>query len=556
MPDALHGPGIVSRIRQFVSAQGLSLVMMSRLIGAMSRCRRASGGVFAAAGSVGGASCLLAAALALCLPAGRAGAATVPREVYLVQNSGWMEPFYLDPHSPFMPLLHAFIAASALPGAVVTIASFNQAGQLGDLPSPLPLFSGALTEAALNETLARIGLPRRSDGKYTDADYNGALSDAISKLLSRDPGVIWMVTNNKNSRSNDQHVVENTNRFSTLLAGSDAISSIVAYPIRLPAQGPTFSEKGLVIYGIAYGADAASWLDQATKGAAMQQLLVAKPVRLKPLERDPVTLTLTGTGSGGLHFGSADRGIVVDGLAGGAASSIDIPGRLTSSYYPQVIEQAHLRAEWVSESGGPMVSAVITPDAIGGMGPDETLDGVHVVLNVAPVARAPGLAGLLEGRRQVHGLLRLQLTDVRLGLQQGFVDKMHDLFDTNADAVAKQMGGGRQATLPSALPAVFLGHEAVAAAATDIAVTFGVVFSPWPLVLLVAGAALVLLVLLVLLGLLLACLRERTYSVPVGPDTMSVSVRPFRSTTLRSRGGTRVTVTGRLMGRPKVVTIV
>ena len=525
---------------------------MSRLIGAMSRCRSASGSVFGAVASVSRATCLLAAAFVLCLPAAGAGAATAPREVYLIQNSGWMEPFYLDPHSPFTPLLHAFITASALPDAQVTIASFNQAGQLGNLPSPLPLFSGALTEAALNETLPKIGLPRRSDGKYTDADYNGALSDAISKLLSRDPGVIWMVTNNKNSRSNDQHVVENTNRFSTLLAGSDAISSIVAYPIRLPAQGPTFSEKGLVIYGIAYGADAASWLEQATKGAAMQQLLVAKPVRLKPLERDPVALTLTGAGSGGLHLRSAGGGILVDGLAGGTTGSIDIPGRLTSSYYPQVIEQAHLRAEWVGKPGDPAVSATITPEAISGMGPDETLDGVHVVLSVAPVVRAPGLAGLLEGSRQVHGLLRLQLTDVRLGLQQGFVDKMRDLFDTNAEAVGKQMGGGGQATLPSALPAVFLGHQAVAAAATDIAVTFGVTFSPWPLVLLVAGAALAV---LLLLGLLLACVRERTREVQVGADTIRVPVRAFRSTTVRSPGGTRATVTGRLMGPPKVVTI-
>lgn len=495
---------------------------------------------------------LLAAALALCSLAGRAGAAPAPREVYLIQNSGWMEPFYLDPHSPFVPVLHAFIANSALPNAQVTIASFNQAGQLGDLPSPLPLFTGLLTDAALNETLAKIGLPRRSDGKYTDADYNGALSDAISKLLSRDPGVIWMVTNNKNSRSNDQHVIENTNRFSAMLAGSDAISSIVAYPIRLPAQGPTFSEKGIVIYGIAYGADAAAWLEQATKSPAMQRLLVARPVRLKPLGQDPVTLTLTGAGSGGLHLRSADSGIVVDGLAGGAANGIDIPGRLTSSYYPQVIEQAHLRAEWIGEPGGPAVSATITPETINGMGPDEALDGVHVVLNVAPVTRAPGLTGLLEGERQVHGLLRLQLTDVRLGLQQSYVDKMRDLFDTNAEAVAKQMGGGRQVTLPIALPAVFLGHEAVAAAATDVAVTFGVTFSPWPLVLLIVGTALAV---LVLLGLLLACRRERTYSVPVGPDMMSVAVRPFQSTTLRSRGGTRVTVTGRLMRQPKVVTI-
>ncbi len=499
---------------------------------------------------------LLAGAVVVMLLMAGAEAQTAPREVYLIQNSGWMEPFYLDPHSPFVPLLHAFINASALPHARVTIASFNQAGQLGDLPSPLPLFSGALTEAALGETIGKIGLPRRADGKYTDADYNGALSDTIAKLLSRDPGVIWMVTNNKNSRSNDQHVVENTSRFSSMLTSSDFISSIVAYPLRLPAQGPTFSEKGLVIYGIAYGAEAAAWLQQATGSAAMQRLLVAKPVRLKPLAENPLALTLAGAGSNGIHLAragaGAETGIVIDGLPGGSENSIDIPARLTSSYYPQVIDQAHLQAEWIPADGGQAIAATIAPGTISGMGPDETLDGVHIKLVVPAVPRAPGLAGLLQGGARRHGLLRLQLTDVHLGLQQAFVDKMRDLFDTNAEAVSKQMGSGRQDQLPAALPAVFLGHEAVAAAATDVPVSLGIVFSAWPLVLLIAAIVLALLLAGVLL---LACLRERSYKILVGTETMTVLLRPFRSMTLRSRSGTRVTVTGRLVGQPKVVTI-
>ncbi len=482
-------------------------------------------------------------------------AVPAPREVYLVQDSGWMEPFYLDPVSKFRPALRAFIQASALPGARVTIASFNQAGQLPGRASPLPLFSGSLTPAALDIALGKLDLPRRADGKYTDADYNGALSDTITGLLDRKPGVIWMVTNNKNSRSNDQHVVENTSRFSTLLSSSDFISRIVSYPLRMPAHGPTFSENGLVLYGIAYGAEAAGWLQQAVDSPAMRQLLVDRPVRLKPLTQDPLILTLSGGGGAGgggagIHLSRSGRAIVIDGLSGGRAAAIDIPARLTSTYYPQVIEQARLEAGW--SGGGPAVGVAISPQTITGMGPDGTLDGVHIRMKVPAIPRPPGLSGLLQGERRVGGVLRLRLDDLHLTLQPAFLDKMRGLFGSDAEAVGNGVMrlGSRQSELSSVLPAVFLGQQAVAAATTEVPVILVVAFSPWPLILLVVAAVLAI---LLLAGLLLASGRERSYSIPVGTETMTVSLRPFRSTTLRSRSGVRVAVTGRLFRTPRVV---
>ena len=488
-------------------------------------------------------------ALSACTAHAQIAADATPREVYLIQNSGWMEPFYRDPGAPFLPLLRAFIQASTLPDANITIASFNQAGQLPDRPSPLPLYAGKLTANGLTAALAKLDLPRRADGLYTDADYNGALSDTIPNLLARAPGVIWMVTNNKNSRSNDQHVIENTTRFSTLLTASGFITEVVAYPLRLPARGPTFSEKGLVVYGIAYGQQAAAWLDRATQSAAMRRLLPAKPVRLKPLSLDPVTLTLTGAGEGAVRLSRQGNAIVIDGLHGDAAS-IDIPARLTSNYYPQVIDQAHLQAAWIAGSGSEGVAASITPDTIAAMGPDETLEHVHVQLSIRAVPRPPGLAGLLQGTAQLHGKLRLQLTGVQLALQPAFVAKMRDMFGNDSEAASNQVTGGqRPDALPAALPSVFLGDEAVTQAATDVPVTMNVAFSPLPLILTLAGAAAAV---LAAGGALLACTRERTYSVPVGQETMRVAVRPFRSTTVRSRAGTRVVVTGRLLGAPKI----
>ncbi len=541
--------GTAENVVMHLRLGGLSSRVMSRLKGRMSRPLSAARRPF-------GAALLLAfATLGFAALSSRSRAAqAAPQEAYLIQNSGWMEPFYLDRRSPFLPLLRAFIGASVLPGARVTIASFNQAGQLGDTPSPLPLYVGPPDGHAMGMALGKLTLPRRADGLYTDADYNGALSDTIPRLLGGAPGVIWMVTNNKNSRSNDQHVVQNTSRFSALLTNSGFISQIVAYPVRLPAQGPTFSERGLVIYGIAYGDQAASWLQQVTGSQAMRRLFVDRPVRLKPLTLDPLTLTLTQSADHGVRLTRAGGAIVIDGLPGASETQVEIPARLTSNYYPQVIDRASLRADWVPEGSGPAIPAGITPQTISAMGPEEALDGVRVHLDVPSIPRAPGLAGLLQGGRQVRGELRLQLTDVHLVLQQAFLDKMRDLFGADAEAAGRQVSGGeRQSQLPAALPAVFLGHEAVAAASTSVPVFINVVFSPWPLVLLLGGVALALLAAALLL---LACTRERMYDVAVGAETMKVPLRPFRSTTLRSRAGTRVAVTGRLFGQPRVVTIV
>jgi hypothetical protein len=464
-----------------------------------------------------------------------------------------MEPFYRDPGAPFLPLLRAFVEASALPDAAITIASFNQEGQLADRHSPLPLYTGRLTAEGLSGALEKLDLPRRADGLYTDADYNGALSDTIPNLLGRSSGVIWMVTNNKNSRSNDQHVIENTTRFSTLLTASDFITQVVAYPIRLPARGPTFSEKGLVIYGIAYGQPAADWLSRATQSAAMRRLLPAKPVRLKPLSLDPVTLTMAGTNEGALRLSRQGGTIIVDGLPGATPSLIDIPGRLSSNYYPQVIDRAHLQAEWIPSDGASALKASITPDVIEAMGPNETLENVHIRLNLPAVERAPGVAGLFQGKSQLHGLLRLELTGVHLTLQQAFITKMRDMFGSDADAASDQVTGGQHPdALPPALPAVFLGDEAVTQAATNVPVTINVSFSAIPLIL-ALGAA--LLALLAAAGLLVAGTRESTYTIPMGQETMRVAVRPFRSKTIKSRTGTQAVVTGRFLRQPKVVTL-
>ncbi|MCQ8240368.1 hypothetical protein [Rhizosaccharibacter radicis] len=469
-------------------------------------------------------------------------------EVFLIQNSGWMEPFFTDPSAPFRPLLRAFIEAAHRPDAPVTIASFNQEGQLGDRPSPFPLFHGALGPAALDDALARLDLPRRADGAYTDADYNGALSGAIGQLLHQQPGIIWMVTNNKNSRSNDQNVVANTSRFSALLTDSPFITRIVAYPVRMPSQGKAFAENGLVLYGIAYGAPAAAALSEATDAPAMRRLFNDPPVRLKPLTRDPLSLVLRPDRQGTTSVRERNGVLVLEDVPAGRATPIRLPGSLSSAYYPQVIASARLQAEW---QGDIPVQVSVSPDRIADVAPGAALPDVRLVLTVPPIRRPPGLAGLTASGRRISGTLRIALTDERLVLQPAFVDKMRALFGSDAGAVGRGVMhlSGADAQLPASLPAVFLQHRAVSGATTLVPVLIVVRFSPWPLLGLIAVGVLLA---LTIAALILLAGRSRLHQVRIGDEVISVLARPFRTQLVRTPRGQRARVVGRLIGAPRV----
>ena len=80
----------------------------------------------------------LAARLAI-LAAGLPGTAYAIPQVVLVQNSGWMEPFYTDPKSAFKPLVTELVSSVVQPGDALVLAAFNQS--LPGAPSPRGLLS-------------------------------------------------------------------------------------------------------------------------------------------------------------------------------------------------------------------------------------------------------------------------------------------------------------------------------------------------------------------------------------------------------------------------------
>ncbi len=484
---------------------------------------------------------LLAAACCRC-PQARAacpGAQDGVPSVYLVQNSGWMEPFYTDPHSAFRQLVTALIEATAGGGAA-TVADFNQNGQLPGRSSPHVYYCGTADPAQVARAVDAIDLPRMVGGRLTDADFDGALVRAINTILDGQSGIIWIVTNNKNSPSNSQQINDNTRAFAARLSNTAALPAIVAYPIRMRVQGRQYTENGLIIYGIAYGAPAASRLGDLVRGAALGQLFPDPAVRLKPLAQAPLVFTPVSTPSSSLTVGVAPDGtLVFDGVPGGRPSVLQVDGTLASEYYPQVIDEARVQVAWQDlqvQGASPLdtLRGGVEPAVLHRLAPRDVLQGVHLHIDVPAIPRQAGLAGLLQKDVTVTGALAISLSDMRLVLPDQFRDKMAQI------AALDQ------------LPAVFFDYKTVSAAETIVPVRMVVRFSAAPLITGLAGLA-ACLTALAAMALLLR--REREQVAILAGQSRRVRLRAFETRPMSLPDGRRFRVRGSLTGPARVTEI-
>ena len=107
--------------------------------------------------------------LCLALLASPGAYAAAPlRQVILVQNSGWMEPFYADPQSAFKPLVTQLGNAVAGSNEVV-VGLFNQADSLH--PSPEWIYRGPGSHPGLGLCLDSAQLASKHSGAYAYSDF-------------------------------------------------------------------------------------------------------------------------------------------------------------------------------------------------------------------------------------------------------------------------------------------------------------------------------------------------------------------------------------------------
>ncbi|MGZ8290498.1 MAG: hypothetical protein ACXW2U_10565 [Telluria sp.] len=369
-----------------------------------------------------------AALLGACLPA------QAVSHVFLVQNSGWMEPFYADPASQFKPLVTELAAAVTQPGDLMVLASFNQG--LPGAPSPKALLSLKVADGAVRgqvrNALANLE-PARKPGSsaLADTDLGEALQAAIDTALGGKPGLVWLVTNNRNSPHNDQATALRNREFYQLIHQGGAIAGVLAYPLRMPVQGTHFRASGLMVYVFAVGQQGARELDGLLASGRIARVITEPPARLKPLDRATVRLVPRKVENApGVSFSMAPSGMLRADVAPDAKTpAAKIGWNLENTMYPYTIARATLAAR--SVLGGEDRPIRLADTAIRNLAPGKS-EPLSSVMQL-PVAQLPGKWSMDAIRSAgsayvLPGKIELQLSGQRLELSNAFRERMAALF--------------------------------------------------------------------------------------------------------------------------------
>jgi hypothetical protein len=354
-------------------------------------------------------------------------------QVVLVQNSGWMEPFYADPQSPFKPLVAALADSIAQPGDALVLAAFNQS--LPGAPSPKGLLSeqaGATTAQHVRAALAGLDTARKpGSAALADTDLGEAVDAAVNGVLQGRPGIVWLVTNNRNSPNNDQATSARNREFYTLIHRGAAIRTALAFPLRMPVKGQHYRANGLMIYAFAVGDGGARALDALLASGHIQRVITEPPARLKPLDRNTVRLVprrVQDTPDVSFSLDAAGR-LHADVAPDARSPSARVAWQLENTIYPYTITAAHLSAR--SQLGGEDRPIVLERSDVTRLAPGKA-EPLASTMQL-PVAQLPGKWSLeaLESAGSawvLPGRIELRLQGQRLALSQAFRERMAALF--------------------------------------------------------------------------------------------------------------------------------
>jgi hypothetical protein len=217
------------------------------------------------------------AVVALAMGAFGGASAAGVQQAFLVQNSGWMEPFYTDPASQFKPLIAAVAQSVTSANDPVYLMAFSQSS--GTNVSPMLLEAGA-GATGISGPLGSLVIAHKSPGgALADTDFKEAIVKTISGPFHSAPGIVWIFTNNKNSPGNDQATAARNLDFYKLLHLEPSITKTLVFPLRMPVKGKLYQAQGMMVYALAYGEPAAQALDQILKEGRLSQVLTRPPAR-------------------------------------------------------------------------------------------------------------------------------------------------------------------------------------------------------------------------------------------------------------------------------------
>lgn len=457
------------------------------------------------------------------------------QQAFLVQNSGWMEPFYADPASQFKPLIAAVANASAGPADQVHVLAFSQTS--GANVSPRLLGAG-IGPGAVAGALEPLALARKAGNVLADTDFREAVTKVIGETFQSRPGIIWIFTNNKNSPGNDPATAARNRDFYRLLHLEPSITRTVVFPLRMPVQGKLFAAKGLMVYGLAYGKEAGDALNRMVADGRLSRVLTRPPARLKPVDQEGVRIvpeSVLNTPNVTASLGSDKRTLVLDVAADKLVPEVRLKASLQNLFYPYLIANAEVDGQLRTGAGASALT--VTPAAVTDLPPgaSQAIE-VRFMLPLAEVPSAWSSQAIAAMGKQVimPMSVSLGLRNQRLALPDTFTSEMDELFPGDP------------------LSEVFVPPESVRSSTATVPLLVRVQYPLTPVLVLVAA---VLAILLALAALVLLAAKSTRYAIVVDGVRRHVVLKPFKSLSIQTDEGVAVGAIRRGVGRPQVISV-
>jgi hypothetical protein len=466
---------------------------------------------------------------------GYASAAAI-QQAFLVQNSGWMEPFFSDTASQFKPLVAAVAQSVTSADDPVFLMAFSQTSGTNVSPQLLKAGKGA---ADIGVKLAPLNIARKSaGGALADTDFKEAVVKTITGPFHSSPGIVWIFTNNKNSPGNDQATAARNLDFYKLLHLEPSITKTLVFPLRMPVRGKLYQAQGMMVYALAYGEPAAQALDHILHEGRLSQVLTQPPARLKPIDLDAVRIvpeSVTNSPDVRPSLGTDQRTLVLDVDAGKVVPTVVLRASLQNLFYPYVIQHASVTAAMAMP--GRAVPVGVSPATVDNLQPGQRKSvEVRLALPVEKVPSAWSAQALAAMGKQVLVPMTVSLD---LGGQQ------LSLSDDFKSQLASEFPGDPISDIFAA-PASVRGSQAI------VPVVLRIQYPLLPLIVVIAS---VLALIGGLAALALLSGRSKRYPLLVDDGHRHVVLKPFASQDIRDENGTPIGTVKRGLGKPKVIKV-
>lgn len=477
---------------------------------------------------------LAALALTVSIWAAPASAAGI-QQAFLVQNSGWMEPFYADPASQLKPLVAAVAGAATSPDDTVFTLAFSQSSGSHASPQLLASSRGA---ADMARQLAPLDVARKGSGALADTDFKEAVTKTITGPFKAAPGIVWIFTNNKNSPNNDAQTAERNRDFYRLLHLEPSITKTLVFPLKMPVRGKLYAAQGLMVYALAYGQPAAAALDRIMAEGRLSRVLTNAPARLKPVDQNAARLLperVMNAPNVRVSLASDNSTLVLDVHAADLVPTVTLQASLENLFYPYVIRQAKVQAALGLGTGRTPIA--VTPAVIEGLEPGAR-QSVEVSFTL-PMAQVPSpwsaqALAAMGKQIQLPMVVEMALTDQQLVPSAAFTAQLRELFP--GDPISE----------------MFTPPDSVRASQTTVPLQVRIQYPLAPVLAMMGG---VLLLVGAMLGGLVLARSSKRYEVLVDGVRRSFVLKPFSTVPVVDGDGNPVGELKRGLGRPQVLRV-